>query len=98
MSHFFKVLFFILFSLKKNKISGNSNIYKIQLFALNKSESHQSSGGHTQKIQVNNYVPLKFNLYNGTKDPTEHIYHFRQLMALINDCEGLLCQVFPTSL
>ena len=37
------------------------------------------------------YVPPKFNLYGRTEDPTEHIYHFRQLMALVDDREGLLC-------
>ena len=28
----------------------------------------------------------------------EHTYHFRQLMALVDDCEGLLYQVFSASL
>lgn len=31
-------------------------------------------------------------------DPTEHIYHFQQLMALVDDKEGLLCGVFLASL
>lgn len=44
------------------------------------------------------YVPPKFNLYDGTGDPTEHIYHFQQLMALVDNCEGLLFRVFPASL
>ena len=44
------------------------------------------------------YVPPKFNLYGRTEDPTEHIYHFRQLMALVDDREGLLCRVFLASL
>ena len=43
-------------------------------------------------------VPSKFNLYDGTRDPTEHIYHFHQPMALVDDHKGLLCQVFSASL
>lgn len=44
------------------------------------------------------YVSPKFNLYNGTSDPTEHIYHFRQFMDLVDDWEGQLYQGFSFSL
>ena len=40
------------------------------------------------------YIPPKFNLYDETRDPIEHIYHFCQLMALADNHEGLLCRVF----
>lgn len=51
-----------------------------------------------QKQVLPHYTPPKFNLYNRMGDPTEHIYHFQQLMALVDDKEGLLCRVFLASL
>ena len=44
------------------------------------------------------YVMLKFNHYDEIGDLTEHLYHFWKLMAFVDDYEGLLCRVFPTSL
>lgn len=45
---------------------------------------------HLQQKELSAYyVSPKFNLYDGTGDPTEHIYYFQQLMhwsTIINDC------------
>lgn len=40
----------------------------------------------------------KFQLFSGTRDPVDHIFHFRQLMALYENNNALMCKVILTSL
>ncbi|GFY85504.1 hypothetical protein Acr_04g0002420 [Actinidia rufa] len=44
------------------------------------------------------FVPPKFILYNGKSDPRSHVSHMRQMMALWNHMDALMCRVFPSSL
>lgn len=48
------------------------------------------------------FVLLKFELYDGTKDPTKHVLHYKQLMemiALLNSTKDpIMCKVFASSL
>ena len=39
-----------------------------------------------------------FTLYNGNKDPVEHVSQFNQRMAVHSKNEALMCKVFPSSL
>lgn len=51
-----------------------------------------------------NYEPprgffvLKFSANDGSRDPFDHIMHYRQLMTLDIGNEMLLCKVFPANL
>ncbi|GFS41376.1 hypothetical protein Acr_00g0073960 [Actinidia rufa] len=44
------------------------------------------------------FVPPKFTLYDGKSDPQSHVSHVRQMMALWNHMDALMCQVFPSIL
>nr|CAN65157.1 hypothetical protein VITISV_014181 [Vitis vinifera] len=44
------------------------------------------------------FMVLKFSTYDGTKDPFDHIMHYKQLMTLDIGNDALLCKVFPASL
>ncbi|GFZ00158.1 hypothetical protein Acr_13g0015570 [Actinidia rufa] len=44
------------------------------------------------------FVPPKFTLYDGKSDPRSHVSHVRQMMALWNHMDALMCRVFPSSL
>ncbi|GFS31847.1 hypothetical protein Acr_00g0019520 [Actinidia rufa] len=44
------------------------------------------------------FVPPRFTLYDGKSDPRSHVSHVRQMMALWNHMEALMCRVFPSSL
>ena len=48
-------------------------------------------------------IPKKFEVpkiktFDGTQEPADHILHFRQVMALHEENDVLLCRIFPTSL
>ena len=47
-----------------------------------------------QEELLAHHVPPKFNLYDKIGDPMEHIYHFRQLMILVDDKERIIVQGF----
>ncbi|GFZ15658.1 hypothetical protein Acr_25g0000670 [Actinidia rufa] len=44
------------------------------------------------------FVPPRFTLYDGKSDPRSHVSHVRQMMALWNHMDALMCKVFPSSL
>ncbi|XP_057463799.1 uncharacterized protein LOC130753627 [Actinidia eriantha] len=44
------------------------------------------------------FVPPRFTLYDGKSDPRSHVSHVRQMMALWNHMDALMCRVFPSSL
>ncbi|GFZ19130.1 hypothetical protein Acr_27g0008690 [Actinidia rufa] len=44
------------------------------------------------------FTPPRFNLYDGKSDPRSHVSHVRQMMALWNHMDALICWVFPSSL
>ncbi|GFY90652.1 MBOAT (membrane bound O-acyl transferase) family protein [Actinidia rufa] len=44
------------------------------------------------------FVPPKFTLYDGKSDPRSHVSHVRQMMALWNHMDALMCRVFPSNL
>ena len=44
------------------------------------------------------FVPPRFTLYYGKSDPRSHVSHVRQMMALWNHMDALMCRVFPSSL
>ncbi|GFS32499.1 hypothetical protein Acr_00g0023020 [Actinidia rufa] len=44
------------------------------------------------------FVPPKFTFYDGKSDPRSHVSHGRQMMALWNHMDALMCRVFPSSL
>ncbi|GFY87741.1 glutamate receptor 3.6 [Actinidia rufa] len=44
------------------------------------------------------FNPPKFTLYDGKSDLRLHISHFRQVMALWNYLDALMCKTFPSSL
>ncbi|GFS30010.1 hypothetical protein Acr_00g0009670 [Actinidia rufa] len=44
------------------------------------------------------FVPPRFPLYDGKSDPRSHVSHVRQMMALWNHMDALMCRVFPSSL
>ena len=44
------------------------------------------------------FTPLRFTLYDGKLGPRSHISHARQMMALWNHLDELMCRVFPSSL
>ena len=44
------------------------------------------------------FVPPRFTLYDGKTDPRSHVSHVRQMMALWNHMDALMCRVFPSSL
>ncbi|PSS21414.1 Mediator of RNA polymerase II transcription subunit 13-like [Actinidia chinensis var. chinensis] len=44
------------------------------------------------------FVPPRFTLYDGKSDPRSHVSHVRQMMALWNHMNALMCRVFPSSL
>ena len=44
------------------------------------------------------FVLPRFILYDGKSDPRSHISHVRQMMALLNHLDALMCRVFPSSL
>ena len=37
-------------------------------------------------------------MYDGKSNPRSHVSHVRQMMALWNHMDALMCQVFPSSL
>ena len=39
-----------------------------------------------------------FTIYNGRRDPVEHVSHFNQRMVVHSKDETLMCKVFPSSL
>ena len=39
-----------------------------------------------------------FTMYNGRKNPVEHVSHFNQRMVVHSKNEALMCKVFPSSL
>ncbi|GFZ02352.1 hypothetical protein Acr_15g0009600 [Actinidia rufa] len=44
------------------------------------------------------FVPPRFTLYDGKSDHRSHVSHVRQMMALWNHMDALMCRVFPSSL
>ncbi|GFS40490.1 hypothetical protein Acr_00g0068850 [Actinidia rufa] len=44
------------------------------------------------------FVPPRFTLYDGKSDPRSHVSHVRQMMALWNHMDALMCRVFLSSL
>ena len=44
------------------------------------------------------FIVPKFSTYDGSRDPFDHIMHYRQLMTLDIGNDRLLCKVFPASL
>ncbi|GFS30539.1 hypothetical protein Acr_00g0012510 [Actinidia rufa] len=44
------------------------------------------------------FVPPRFTLYDRKSDPRSHVSHVRQMMALWNHMDALMCRVFPSSL
>ena len=44
------------------------------------------------------FIVLKFFVYDGSRDPFDHIMHYRQLMTLDIGNDALLCKVFLASL
>lgn len=44
------------------------------------------------------FVIPKINVYNGTAGPTDHLLHYRNIMALNTSEDYLMCRVFPASL
>ena len=55
-------------------------------------------------LRIINYEPPrgflvpKFSAYDGSRDPFDHIMHYRQLMPLDIGNDALLCKVFPANL
>ena len=49
------------------------------------------------EIPKNFSIP-KFQLYEGTHDPMDHILHARQVVALYENNDALMCWVLPTNL
>ncbi|XP_057506017.1 uncharacterized protein LOC130789309 [Actinidia eriantha] len=41
------------------------------------------------------FTPPMFNLYDGKSDPKSYVSHVRQMMALWNHMDALMCRVFP---
>ena len=39
-----------------------------------------------------------FIIYDGKTDPTEHVSHYNQSMAIYSKNEALMCKIFPSSL
>ena len=39
-----------------------------------------------------------FTIYDGEMDPTEHVCHYNQSMAIYSKNEALMCKIFPSSL
>ena len=48
---------------------------------------------HSEKFN-----PQKFTMYDGKSNPRSHISHFKQMMALWNHLDTLMCRVFSLSL
>ncbi|GFS36134.1 hypothetical protein Acr_00g0044290 [Actinidia rufa] len=44
------------------------------------------------------FTPLRFTLYDGKSDPRSHVSHVKQMIALWNHMDALMCWVFPLSL
>ncbi|GFY94866.1 hypothetical protein Acr_10g0002510 [Actinidia rufa] len=44
------------------------------------------------------FVPPRFTLYDGKSNPRSHVSHVRQMMALWNHMDALMCRVFPSNL
>ncbi|GFS29238.1 hypothetical protein Acr_00g0005930 [Actinidia rufa] len=44
------------------------------------------------------FTPLRFTIYDDKSDPRSHLSHVRQMMALWNHMDALMCRVFPSSL
>ncbi|GFZ07010.1 hypothetical protein Acr_18g0011800 [Actinidia rufa] len=44
------------------------------------------------------FVPPRFTLYDRKSDPRSHVSHVRQMIALWNHMDALMCRVFPSSL
>ncbi|GFZ07044.1 hypothetical protein Acr_18g0012140 [Actinidia rufa] len=44
------------------------------------------------------FMPPRFPLYDGKSNPRSHVSHIRQMMALWNHIDALMCRVFPSSL
>ena len=44
------------------------------------------------------FTPPRFTLYDGKLDPMSHVSHVKQMMALWNHMDALICRVFPSSL
>ncbi|GFS32725.1 hypothetical protein Acr_00g0024210 [Actinidia rufa] len=44
------------------------------------------------------FTPQRFNLYDDKSNPRSHVSHLRQLMALWNHMDALMCRQFPSSL
>ena len=47
---------------------------------------------------LENFMPPRFTLYDGKSDLRSHVSHVRQMMALWNYMDALMCRVFPYSL
>ncbi|GFY95165.1 hypothetical protein Acr_10g0005500 [Actinidia rufa] len=43
------------------------------------------------------FVPTRFTLYDGKSDPRSHVSHARQMMALWNHMDALMCRIFPST-
>ena len=72
-----------------------TNVMKKDLSQISKSPFTQ--GIEKAKLPRHFHQPT-FTMYNGRKDPVEHMSQFKQKMVVHSQDEALLCRVFPSSL
>ena len=61
------------------------------------SKSSFTQGTEKAKLPRRFHQPT-FAMYNGQKNPVEHVSQFKQKMAVHSQDEALMCRVFPSSL
>ncbi|GFY91124.1 hypothetical protein Acr_07g0013200 [Actinidia rufa] len=62
-------------------------------------ESHDDNRTEIEGMDpLEKFVPPRFTLYDGKSDPRSHVSHVRQMMALWNHMDALMCRVIPFSL
>ena len=72
-----------------------ANVMKKALSQISKSPF--TRGIEKAKLPKRFHQPT-FTMYNGRKDPMEHVSQFKQKMAIHSQDETLLCRVFPSNL
>ncbi|GFZ02308.1 hypothetical protein Acr_15g0009160 [Actinidia rufa] len=81
-------------------IPADSTVRPVVLVQRRTDLRYQTPFSHEIKVMdpLKKFVSPRFTLYDGKTDPRSHVSHVRQMMALWNHMDALMCRVFPSSL
>ena len=70
--------------------------------AISKALHQISQSPFSKEIEKTNlpkrFTRPTFTIYDGKKNPVEHVSHYNQSMAIYSKNEALMCKIFPSSL